>query len=200
MTKGRLEAFSDGVIAIIITITILEIGLPEGNDIHALITILPLVICYLISFIMVGTNWANHHHLLQVAGSVNGKILWANLLYLFLLSFQPVATGWVGKSRFAMLPVRVYCLLNLAISLSYVLLQKFIVSAHDCKILQDAVSENRKEVWTICVEVLALILSFIPRIHYVSCPLLVVAMAPWIIPDLRMKRVFEDSQYSDCRK
>ena len=200
MTKGRLEAFSDGVIAIIITITILEIGLPEGNDIHALITILPLVICYLISFIMVGTNWANHHHLLQVAGSVNGKILWANLLYLFFLSFQPVATGWVGKSRFAMLPVRVYCLLNLAISLSYVLLQKFIVSAHDCKILQDAVSENRKEVWTICVEVLALILSFIPRIHYVSCPLLVVAMAPWIIPDLRMKRVFEDSQYSDCRK
>ena len=149
---------------------------------------------------MVGTNWANHHHLLQVAGSVDGKILWANLLYLFFLSFQPVATGWVGKSRFAMLPVRVYCLLNLAISLSYVLLQKFIVSAHDCKILQDAVSENRKEVWTICVEVLALILSFIPRIHYVSCPLLVVAMAPWIIPDLRMKRVFEDSQYSDCRK
>ena len=200
MTKGRLEAFSDGVIAIIITITILEIGLPEGNDIHALITILPLVICYLISFIMVGSNWANHHHLLQVAGSVDGKILWANLLYLFFLSFQPVATGWVGKSRFAMLPVRVYCLLNLAISLSYVLLQKFIVSAHDCKILQDAVSENRKEVWTICVEVLALILSFIPRIHYVSCPLLVVAMAPWIIPDLRMKRVFEDSQYSDCRK
>ena len=200
MTKGRLEAFSDGVIAIIITITILEIGLPEGNDIHALITILPLVICYLISFIMVGTNWANHHHLLQVAGSVDGKILWANLLYLFFLSFQPVATGWVGKSRFAMLPVRVYCLLNLAISLSYVLLQKFIVSAHDCKILQDAVSENRKEVWTICVEVLALILSFIPRIHYVSCPLLVVAMAPWIIPDLRMKRAFEDSQYSDCRK
>ena len=84
MTKGRLEALSDGVIAIVITITILEIGLPEGDDIHALITILPLVICYLISFIMVGTNWANHHHLLQVAGSVNGKILWANLLYLFL--------------------------------------------------------------------------------------------------------------------
>jgi len=106
--------------------------------------------------------------------------------YRKLLSFQPVATGWVGKSRFAMLPVRVYCLLNLAISLSYVLLQKFIVSAHDCEILKDAVNERRKEMWTICVEVLALILSFIPRIHYVSCPLLVVAMAPWIIPDLSM--------------
>ena len=109
MTKGRLEAFSDGVIAIIITITILEIGLPNGNDMRALLEIMPLVICYLISFIMVGTNWANHHHLLQVAGSVDGKILWANLLYLFILSFQPVTTGWVGKSNFAMLPVRGLC-------------------------------------------------------------------------------------------
>ena len=175
MTKGRLEAFSDGVIAIIITITILEIGLPEGNDMRALIAILPLVACYLISFIMVGTNWANHHHLLQVAGSVDGKILWANLLYLFVLSFQPVATGWVGKSLFAMLPVRVYC-------------------------FKVAVSESRKEMWTICVELLALLLSFIPRVHYISCPLLVVAASPWIIPDLRMKRVFEDSQNTDCLK
>ena len=194
MTKGRLEAFSDGVIAIIITITILEIGLPEGKDIDALFDILPLVICYLISFIMVGTNWANHHHLLQVAGSVDGKILWANLLYLFFLSFQPVATGWVGKSRFAMLPVRVYCLLNLAVFLSYVLLQKLIISGHDCEVLKIAVSESRKEMWTISIETLALILSFFPRAHYVSCPLLVVAVIPWIIPDLRMKRVFEDPQ------
>ena len=200
MTKGRLEAFSDGVIAIIITITILEIGLPDGNDMRALIAILPLVACYLISFIMVGTNWANHHHLLQVAGSVDGKILWANLLYLFVLSFQPVATGWVGKSLFAMLPVRVYCLLNLAGTLSYVLLQKLIISAHDCAILKVAVSESRKEMWTICVELLALLLSFIPRVHYISCPLLVVAVSPWIIPDLRMKRVFEDSQNTDCLK
>ena len=200
MTKGRLEAFSDGVIAIIITITILEIALPEGDDLHALIAILPLAACYLISFIVVGTNWANHHHLLQVAGSVDGKILWANLLYLFVLSFQPVATGWVGKFHFAMVPVRVYCLLNLAASLSYILLQKLIISAHDCEILKVAVSESRKETWTICIEILALVLSFFPRLHYVSCPLLVVALAPWIIPDLRMKRVFEESQNNDCLK
>ena len=192
MTKGRLEAFSDGVIAIIITITILEIGLPEGNDMHALVAVLPLAVSYLISFIMVGTNWTNHHHLLQVAGSVDGKILWANLLYLFVLSFYPVATGWVGKSRFSMLPVRVYCLLNLAVSLSYILLQKLIISAHDCEILKVAVSESRKEIWTICVEILALILSFFPRLHNISCPLLLVAVSPWIIPDLRIKKVFED--------
>ena len=197
MTKGRLEAFSDGVIAIIITITILEIGLPEGDDMHALISILPIAACYMISFIMVGTNWANHHHLLQVAGAVDGKILWSNLLYLFVLSFQPVATGWVGRSNFAMLPVRVYCLLHLAGSLSYMLLQKLIISAHDCKILKIAVSESRKEMWTICIEVLALILSFFPGVHYLSCSFLVIAVMPWIIPDLRMKRVFENPQCRD---
>ena len=173
MTKGRLEAFSDGVIAIIITITILEIGLPNGNDMRALLEIMPLVICYLISFIMVGTNWANHHHLLQVAGSVDGKILWANLLYLFILSF-------LG-------------------TMSYILLQHFIITAHDCEILKITVSESRKENWTVLVELIALILSFIPRVHYLSCPLLVVAVAPWIIPDLRMKRFFEESQKPDSQ-
>lgn len=191
MTTGRLEAFSDGVIAIIITITILIIDLPEGNDMQALVGVLPLAACYLISFIMVGTNWANHHHLLQVTESVDGKVLWANLLYLFLLSFQPVCTGWVGKSLFAMLPVRVYVLMNLAGTASYVLLEKVIIHSNDCKMLRDAVVESRKEQWTIAVEVIALGLSFIPGAHYVACPLLVVAIIPWIIPDLRMKRVFE---------
>ena len=196
MTKGRLEAFSDGVIAIIITITILLIDLPDGDDMNALIGILPLVACYLISFIMVGTNWANHHHLLQVTGQVDGKILWANLLYLFLLSFQPVTTGWVGRSHFAMLPVRVYVIMNLACAGSYVLLEKLIIHSNDCEQLRSAVSESKKEQWTIIVEALALILSFIPGAHYASCPLLVAAMAPWIIPDLRMKRVFEEAKRS----
>lgn len=96
MTKGRLEAFSDGVIAIIITITILLIDLPEGNEWADLMAIMPLIGCYLISFILVGTNWVNHHHLLQVTQEVNGKVLWANLLFLFLLSFAPVSLrmGW----------------------------------------------------------------------------------------------------------
>ena len=194
MTTGRLEAFSDGVIAIIITVTILVIDLPGGNDMKALIGILPLVVCYLISFIMVGTNWANHHHLLQVAQTVDGRILWANLLYLFLLSFQPVCTGWVGKSNFAMLPVRVYVVMNLAGALSYVLLEKAVIHSNDCQILRDAVEESLKEQWTIAVEFIALLLSFVPGLHYAACPLLVVAMIPWIIPDLRMKRVFEEAK------
>ena len=194
MTSERLEAFSDGVIAIIITITILIIDLPDGNDMAALTGVLPLVLSYLISFIMVGANWANHHHLLQVTRSVDGKILWSNLLYLFVLSFQPVTTGWVGKSKFAMLPVRVYVLTNLLCALSYILLEKAIIHSNDCDILKSAVDESRKEQWTVGVEALALILSFIPGAHYASCPLLVVAMAPWIIPDLRMERVFEEAR------
>lgn len=200
MTKGRLEAFSDGVIAIIITITILIIDLPEGNDMRALMGVMPLAACYLISFIMVGTNWANHHHLLQVAGGVDGKILWANLLYLFLLSFQPVATGWVGKSRFAMLPVRVYVLMNLLGALSYILLEKAIIHSSGCEILKVAVSESRKEQWTIGVEALALALTFIPGVHYAACPLLVVAMIPWIVPDLRMKRVYDESNWTNAKR
>ena len=194
MTKGRLEAFSDGVIAIIITITILLIDLPDGDDMSALLGILPLVICYFISVIMVGTNWVNHHHLFQVTGQVDGKILWANLLYLFVLSFQPVATGWVGRSGFAMLPVRVYVVLNLAGAGSYLLLEKAIIHSNDSEALKAAIYESKKEQWTICIELLALALSFIPEAHYISCPLLVVAMAPWIIPDLRMKKVFEDAR------
>ena len=111
-----------------------------------------------------------------------------------MLSFQPVTTGWVGKSKFAMLPVRVYVLMNLLCALSYILLEKAIIHSNDCEILRTAVAESRKEQWTVGVEALALILSFIPGAHYASCPLLVVAMAPWIIPDLRMKRVFEEAR------
>ena len=194
MTNGLLEAFSDGVIAIIITITILLIDLPKGNDWPDLLTIGPIAGSYLISFIIVGTNWVNHHHLLQVTEEVNGKILWANLLYLFLLSFIPLSTGWVGKSGFAMVPVSMYVLVNLANAGSYLLLEKTIICSSDCEILKNAVNEHRKERWTIFIELLALILSFIPTLHYAACPLIVVAFAPWIIPDLRMKKVFDEAR------
>lgn len=194
MTKGRLEAFSDGVNAIIITITILLIDLPKGDEWADLVKLFPIAGSYLISFIIVGTNWVNHHHLLQVTCKVNGKILWANLLYLFLLSFIPVTTGWVGRSKFAMVPVTVYVILNLANAGSYLLLERMIIRCADCDILRDAVNENKKEFWTIGIELIALVLSFIPTAHYAAPPLLVVAFTPWIIPDLRMKRVYEEAR------
>ena len=191
MTKGRLEAFSDGVIAIIITITILVIDVPNGNDWPDLLAVFPVVICYIISFIVVGANWVNHHHLLQAAGSINGRILWANLFYLLVLSFLPVTTGWVGKSDFSMIPVRVYVLVNLFAALSYQLLELAVIHAEDCVLLKEVAEDRRKERWTLLLGLLALVASFIPGVHYISCPLLVAAVAPWIIPDLRMKKVIE---------
>ena len=191
MTKGRLEAFSDGVIAIIITITILVIDVPNGNDWPDLLAVFPVVVCYIISFIVVGANWVNHHHLLQAAGSINGRILWANLFYLLVLSFLPVTTGWVGKSDFSMIPVRVYVLVNLFAALSYQLLELAVIHAEDCVLLKEVAEDRRKERWTLLLDLLALVASFIPGVHYISCPLLVAAVAPWIIPDLRMKKVVE---------
>ena len=200
MTKGRLEAFSDGVIAIIITITILVIDVPNGNDWPDLLAVFPVVICYIISFIVVGANWVNHHHLLQAAGSINGRILWANLFYLLVLSFLPVTTGWVGKSDFSMIPVRVYVLVNLFAALSYQLLELAVIHAEDCVLLKEVAEDRRKERWTLLLDLLALVASFIPGVHYISCPLLVAAVAPWIIPDLRMKKVIEKKKQAASQR
>ena len=200
MTKGRLEAFSDGVIAIIITITILVIDVPNGNDWPDLLAVFPVVICYIISFIVVGANWVNHHHLLQAAGSINGRILWANLFYLLILSFLPVTTGWVGKSDFSMIPVRVYVLVNLFAALSYQLLELAVIHAEDCVLLKEVAEDRRKERWTLLLDLLALVASFIPGVHYISCPLLVAAVAPWIIPDLRMKKVIEKKKQAASQR
>lgn len=197
MTKGRLEAFSDGVIAIIITITILLIEVPEGEGMSSLLHILPLALSYLVSFIMVGTHWVNHHHLLQVASHVNGKILWANLFYLFTLSFFPVATNWVGRTHFAQLPTTVYVLICLMEFFSYVLLQMAIVRSKDCVILNQVIDESKKELITFILELLALVCSFFTPVRWAAYVLLVAGTAPWIIPDLRMSMVYEQSALYD---
>lgn len=191
MTKGRLEAFSDGVIAIIITITVLLIDLPEGNGWGDLLSILPIVASYFTSFVLVGANWVNHHHLLQAARTVDGKILWANLLYLFILSFFPVTTGWVGRSGFALVPVQVYIFVNLLGAISYYLLEKAVMQSKGNTALKDLIDEPRKERWTIMVEIISFGITFVPGGHHLSCPLLIVAVAPWIVPDLRIKEGLE---------
>ena len=150
MSKGRLEAFSDGVLAIIITIVILMFDIPEGNDLNALKEMLPLFIVYLVSFVMFGMNWANHHHMLQVTEKVNGKIIWANHLYLFTMSFYPVATGWAGKSNFAALPTIMYVVINLVESLSYILLERTIINSHDCvKLSTEAKKKHSPSDWSL---------------------------------------------------
>ena len=190
MTKGRLEAFSDGVIAIIITITVLLIDAPDGKDFSALLQILPLAVVYAVSFIVIGTHWANHHHLLQVAKHVNGKILWANLFYLFTLSFYPVATGWVGKSNFSPAPITVYALINLVEAIAYIILQKAILSSHDCVVLKNVINESQKEFFTILLDVTAVICSLIPKIRFMTFVLLLGMTALWIVPDLRLKKAY----------
>ena len=120
MNKGRLEAFSDGVIAIIITIVVLAIEPPEKYDLHALISIQPLILMHGVTFFIIGVYWLNHHHLFEKINRVNGRIIWANFIYLFFVSLCPVTTGWVGKSHFAPIPMRWYAVIYLLITLSFI--------------------------------------------------------------------------------
>src|SRR5690242_2300650 len=129
MTKGRLEAFSDGVIAIIITIMVLEMRVPHGTDPAALRPVLPVFLSYVLSYVNVGIYWTNHHHLLHATRSVTGGILWANLLLLFWLSLFPFCTGWMGENHFASLPTALYGVVLLLAAYSYLVLQGQIVRA-----------------------------------------------------------------------
>ena len=123
MNKTRLEAFSDAVIAIIMTIMVLELKIPHGTDLEALGPLLPVFLAYILSFVYLGIYWNNHHHMLQATRTVNGKVLWANLLLLFWLSLVPFVTGWMGENHFAPLPTAVYGVVLLMCAVSYTLLQ-----------------------------------------------------------------------------
>src|SRR5947208_11897555 len=129
MSKGRLEAFSDGVFAVLITIMVLELKVPHGADAEALGPLLPVFLTYVLSFVFLGIYWNNHHHMLQATERVNGAILWANLHLLFWLSLTPFVTGWMGENHFASLPTAVYGIVLLCAALSYTLLQTIIIRA-----------------------------------------------------------------------
>ena len=193
MDKGRLEAFSDGVIAIIITITALLIEPPKGSTFNDLKEILPLILVYTVSFIMIGTNWANHHHLLKITEYINGKVIWANHFYLFTLSFYPVATAWVGKTNFASVPTITYVAVNLLESMAFILVERIILYEHRNSSTHKLLSKGRKELATILLELAALVFAFSGRLRFVSYILLLAMTLLWIVPDLRMKRIFEET-------
>ncbi len=131
MKANRMEAFSDGVLAIIITIMVLEFKVPEEHDWHALVQLGPKILSYIFSFVYVGIYWNNHHHLLHMVRTINGRLLWLNLLLLFWLSLVPFTTAWMGESRFASTPTALYGMIMLLAAISYMLLQRAIIKQHE---------------------------------------------------------------------
>lgn len=198
MNKSRIEAFSDGVIAIIITIMVLEISAPAAADIAALKSLFPGLLSYIVSFGLVGTYWNNHHHLFQLLKNVNSKILWSNLLFLFMLSLFPVCTDWISKTHFAQLPISIYSILMLLTTISYVLLRHIVISSTKCGKTEKLANKNKKEIVTIVLELMGLVISFITPIRWL-CIVIMAAITPiWIIPDLRISKLF--SSKNECEK
>lgn len=189
MGKGRLEAFSDGVFAIIITIMVLEIKAPETGDFTALLSQLPTFISYVLSFIYVGIYWNNHHHMFQLAEHVNGRILWANLHLLFWLTLVPFTTAWMGNTHFAQAPMAVYGLNLLTAAIAYVILQKAILKENGkeskmAKALGNKWKENLSPVLYLSGIAVAFLNSYISAAFYVAVALI------WLIPDKRIEKAF----------
>jgi uncharacterized membrane protein len=188
MTKGRIEAFSDGVIAIIITIMVLELRVPHGDDLSTLEPLIPKFLSYILSFVFLGIYWNNHHHLFQAVKRVDGRVLWANMLLLFCLSLIPFATGWMGENHFAPLPVALYGLLLLLSAVSYYLLSRTLLSLHDADSpLAVALGEDLKGRISVGIYLLAIMLAFVNS--FVAGCLYVVVAIIWLIPDKRIEKV-----------
>ena len=198
MGKGRLEAFSDGVIAIIITIMVLEMKVPHGDSLEALRPLLPVFLSYLLSFVYVGIYWNNHHHLLQTCSSVTGGMLWANLHLLFWLSLFPFATGWMGENSFTAVPIALYGGVLLMAALAYVVLQQSIIRAQGPdSLLKKALGSDWKGRLSPVLYVLAILTAFWAPV--VAEAILVAAALIWLIPDRRIEHVLATSPEREPR-
>jgi uncharacterized membrane protein len=188
MGKGRLEAFSDGVIAVIITVMVLEMKVPHGTDAAALVPVLPVFLTYVLSFIFVGIYWNNHHHLYHAVRHVNGATLWANLHLLFWLSLAPFVTGWVGTSNFAPLPVAAYGAVLLGAAAAYYILTRVLLRAHaNDSLLARALGKDVKGKISVAIYVVAIVLAFVQPL--ISCALYVLVAAIWLCPDPRFEKL-----------
>jgi uncharacterized membrane protein len=187
VVKGRLEAFSDGVIAIIITIMVLELKVPHGSNFAALVPLFPVFLSYVLSFIYIAIYWNNHHHLLQAVRQVNGQILWANVHLLFWLSLIPFVTAWMGENNFAPVPVALYGMVLLLNAIAYLILTKTLIAHHgrDSE-LAVAIGRGFKEQISTGCYVAGILLSFVNS--WVACGLYAVVAAIWLIPDRRIER------------
>ena len=187
MRKGRIEAFSDGVIAILITIMVLELRAPAGTGLGALRPLVPDLLSYLLSFVMLGIYWNNHHHLLQVVEAVDGRVLWANLHLLFWLSLIPFVTGWMGGNHFAALPVAVYGAVLLLAAIAHFILTRVLLTLHARdSVLATALGRDSKGTISLVVYLAAVPLSFVdPRL---ALALYVLVAVMWLVPDRRIER------------
>ena len=186
MSKGRLEAFSDGVIAILITIMILELRIPHGTDLEALRPLLPNFLTYVLSYVFLGIYWNNHHHLLHAAGTINGKILWANLHLLFWLSLIPFVTGWMGENHFAPLPTAVYGMVLLLAAVAYTILQTLIVAQQGPgSRLAEAMGSDIKAKLSLLCYAIAIPSAFVHQ--WIADGLYVFVALIWLVPDRRIE-------------
>jgi uncharacterized membrane protein len=191
MSKGRLEAFSDGVFAVIITIMVLDMKVPQGTDLGALQTVIPVFLCYVLSYLYVGIYWNNHHHLLHAAEHVSGGILWANLALLFCLSLVPFTTAWMGENHFASLPVATYGVMLMLAGIAYYILTKSLIAHHGKNsLLAKAIGNDWKGAVSVLVYGIAIPVAFVKP--WVACTLYTVVALMWLLPDRRIeKRVQE---------
>ncbi len=187
MTKGRMEAFSDGVIAIIITIMVLELRVPHGADVASLRPLIPVFLSYLLSFVFIGIYWNNHHHLLQAIKHVDGRVLWANMHLLFWLSLVPFATWWMGENRFAPTPVGLYGTILLGAAVAYFILTRSLIALHGREsVLATALGRDFKGKVSMVIYLVAIPLAFVAS--WMACALYVLVAVIWLVPDRRIEK------------
>ncbi|HXS36807.1 MAG TPA: TMEM175 family protein [Flavipsychrobacter sp.] len=186
MKKSRLEAFSDGVIAIIITIMVLELRVPHGDSIQVLKPLLPVFFSYVLSFVYIGIYWNNHHHMFYAVDSINGSALWANLNLLFWLSLIPFATAWMGENHFSKWPVALYGSVLIMNGFSYTILSLILIKhAGKNSTLAEAIGEDWKGKISLVIYAIAIALAFVNS--WISLALYIVVAMMWFIPDRRIE-------------
>lgn len=190
MGKGRIEAFSDGVLAIIITIMVLELKVPHGENLQDLKPLIPVIISYVLSFIYIGIYWNNHHHMMQIVKKVNGSILWLNMHLLFWLSLIPFATAWMGENHFSKWPVILYGFILLMAAIAYYFLAHSLISFHGKEsILAAAIGKDKKGFISVIMYITGIILSFINS--WIGFIIYVLVAFMWFIPDKRIEKNIE---------
>ncbi len=190
MTKGRMEAFSDGVLAIIITIMVLEIKVPHGNSFNDLLPLLPIFLSYVLSFIYLGIYWNNHHHMLHTVKKVSGKILWANLHLLFWLSLVPFVTGWMGENHFAAETMALYGFIMLMAAIAYFFLQNSIIrSQGEGSLLKHAVGNDLKGKLSPVLYIIGIAMAWVNE--WISGAMFVLVAIIWLVPDKRIEKILK---------